>query len=163
MKLSSSCQDAWEAKLNRKRSLSVSTNDEDSLRRTNRCREDTAPHSPNDPDNSNTATEQAFEPRAEQDQAEEVVEEVYEAGGIPVNPFIDDLATRNAGAKLGRGDNLFAKINKERMSEGSNENTLEEWGLAQWLMSSGLSQSEIDKYLKLDMAQNRPELSFKDK
>ncbi|KAI0696250.1 hypothetical protein BC835DRAFT_1214307, partial [Cytidiella melzeri] len=46
----------------------------------------------------------------------------------------------------------------------------EEWGLAQWLMSSGLSQSEINKYLKLDMvspanvqAQNRPELSFKDK
>ncbi|KAI0688324.1 hypothetical protein BC835DRAFT_1550045 [Cytidiella melzeri] len=30
-------------------------------------------------------------------------------------------------------------------------------------MSSGLSQSEIDKYLKLDMAQNRPELLFKDK
>ncbi|KAI0685690.1 hypothetical protein BC835DRAFT_1455357, partial [Cytidiella melzeri] len=106
-----------------------------------------------------------------------VTEEVYEAGGIPVNPFIDNLDTRNAGAKLGRGDNLFAKINKERISEGSNENTPwapfingEEWGLVQWLMSSGLSQSEIDKYLKLDMiierdvqAQNRPELSFKDK
>ncbi|KAI0684573.1 hypothetical protein BC835DRAFT_1409120 [Cytidiella melzeri] len=62
---------------------------------------------------------------------------------------------------------MHPTINKERMSEGSNENTPwapfingEEWGLAQWLMSSGLSQSKIDKYLKLDMAQNRPELSF---
>ncbi|KAI0683185.1 hypothetical protein BC835DRAFT_1296710 [Cytidiella melzeri] len=42
--------------------------------------------------------------------------------------------------------------------EGLNENRLwapfaseEEWGLAQWLMSSGLSQAEIDKYLKLGM------------
>ncbi|KAI0701023.1 hypothetical protein BC835DRAFT_1442215 [Cytidiella melzeri] len=160
MKLSSSCRDAWEAKLNRKQLLSVLTNDEDSLRRTICCRENNAPHSPNDPDDSNTATEQAFELHAEQDQAEEVVEEVYEAGGIPVNPFIDNLDTRNAGAKLGQGDNLFAKINEEQMSEGSNENTPwapfingEEWGLAQWLMSSGLSQSEIDKYLKLDMCE----------
>ncbi|KAI0691896.1 hypothetical protein BC835DRAFT_1407173 [Cytidiella melzeri] len=39
----------------------------------------------------------------------------------------------------------------------------EEWGLAQWMMSSRLSQSKIDKFLKLQITQNRSKLSFKDK
>ncbi|KAI0699580.1 hypothetical protein BC835DRAFT_1252427, partial [Cytidiella melzeri] len=38
----------------------------------------------------------------------------------------------------------------------------EKWGLAQWEMSSGLSQSKIDRFLKLQ-TQNCLKLSFKDK
>ncbi|KAI0683707.1 hypothetical protein BC835DRAFT_1469393 [Cytidiella melzeri] len=109
-------------------------------------------------------------PYFEQEQDEEVANERYEAKGIPTNPYIDDLDTRDAGASFGQGVNLFKRIHQMREEEGLNENGLwapfaseEEWGLAQWLMSSGLSQAEIDKYLKLGMTQTQMPLSFKDK
>ncbi|KAI0689127.1 hypothetical protein BC835DRAFT_1227169, partial [Cytidiella melzeri] len=108
------------------------------------------------PDDHDTGAAQTLGPYLEQEHAEEVAKERYDAGGIPINPFLDDLDTRNAGATLGRGENLFEKIHKTRKEEGLDNNapwapfaSEEEWGLAQWLMSSGLSQSEIDKYLKL--------------
>ncbi|KIJ43709.1 hypothetical protein M422DRAFT_252953 [Sphaerobolus stellatus SS14] len=40
---------------------------------------------------------------------------------------------------------------------------VEEWELAQWLLRSGVSQSEMDNFLKLDIARNRLGTSFKDK
>ncbi|KAF8511429.1 hypothetical protein JB92DRAFT_3144061 [Gautieria morchelliformis] len=40
---------------------------------------------------------------------------------------------------------------------------LAEWELAEWLIKSGASQSEIDKYLKLDITRNRTCPSFMDK
>ncbi|TCD60673.1 hypothetical protein EIP91_009707 [Steccherinum ochraceum] len=39
----------------------------------------------------------------------------------------------------------------------------DEWGLARWLVKSGLSQSEIDKFLKLPIVEKRMNLSFKSK
>ncbi|KAI0696099.1 hypothetical protein BC835DRAFT_1272404 [Cytidiella melzeri] len=91
---------------------------------------------------------------------------------MPKNPFLDDhwYTSGQAGAATGRGRTLFEVMHEERVQEGVEADapwvpfaSEEEWGLAQWMMHSGLSQSEIDRYLKLDIIQNRLPLSFKDK
>ncbi|KAI0681907.1 hypothetical protein BC835DRAFT_1409663 [Cytidiella melzeri] len=74
-----------------------------------------------------------------------------------------------AGAATGRGKTLFEAIHDSREQQVVKDTpwapfaSEEEWGQAQWMMSSALSQSKIDKFLKLQITQNRSKLSFKDK
>jgi hypothetical protein len=81
-----------------------------------------------------------------------------DTGGLPLNPFVDETSSEGAGIASGKGKTLFEEIHERQMREGANEGkpwapfaSAEEWGLAKWLMTSGLSQSEIDKYLKLSI------------
>lgn len=62
-----------------------------------------------------------------------------------------------AGATVGKGQTLFEKMHQERVAKWLEDTpwapfaSSEEWGLARWLVACGLSQSEIDKYLKLEI------------
>ena len=85
------------------------------------------------------------------------VEEVedIEAGGLPLDPFVRRDST--AGKPTGEGQTLFERIHEKRKAEGLGEKPWapftgqEEWGLVRWLMGSGLSHKEIDKFLKLEL------------
>ncbi|KAI0697928.1 hypothetical protein BC835DRAFT_1219727, partial [Cytidiella melzeri] len=54
---------------------------------------------------------------------------------------------------------LFEVMHEERVQEGVASE--EEWGLAQWMMHSELSQSKIDRYLKLDIVSKNKQAFFK--
>ncbi|KAI0681940.1 hypothetical protein BC835DRAFT_1409662 [Cytidiella melzeri] len=96
----------------------------------------------------------------------------HKAGGMPKIPFLDDhwYTSGQAGVATGQGQTLFEVMHKERVQEGVEADTPRvpfasegEWGLAKWMMHSGLIQSKIDRYLKLDIIQSRSPLLFKDK
>ncbi len=84
------------------------------------------------------------------------VEEVadVEAGGLPKDPFVQ---YSDAGETSERGKTLFEAIHEERVKAGVEENPWapfkdkDEWSLALWLMRSGLSQANVDRYLKLEI------------
>lgn len=104
---------------------------------------------------------------------EEVKDE--EAGGIPKKAWIKDYPAMKAGSLLRGEDGKERRAKmafdlmheactkpqkvKDRKSAGSKEGqspspwfpfeNWEEWELGSWLLKSGLSQSAIDKYLKL--------------
>jgi hypothetical protein len=60
-----------------------------------------------------------------------------------------------AGTPKGRGRPNFEKHGNMQKVEGSDPwspfTSKEEWELARWLMCSGVSQTKIDKFLKLDI------------
>jgi hypothetical protein len=62
-------------------------------------------------------------------------------------------ATASHGAPIGRYtsrfERLHAEIEKEKKSPWYPFADMEEWELARWLVMSGLSQSEIDNFLKM--------------
>lgn len=93
------------------------------------------------------------EPPSKRARVEEV--EDIEPGGLPKRPFRRFDTT--AGQTYGEGRTLYERMQEEREREGLGENPWEpfenqqEWELARWLLSSGLSQSDIDKYLKLEI------------
>ncbi len=82
------------------------------------------------------------------------VEEVpdIEAGGLPHHPWVEDFPGK-AGTPLRDGVTYFETIHahKDAAAESpwSPFESEEEWQLAQWLITSGLSQKAIDDYLKL--------------
>lgn len=87
---------------------------------------------------------------------EAVEDPEYDAGGLPLDPFTDVTITPDAGEAKGRGKTLFEAIHDERKDAKEEVPwapfaSEEEWGIARWLMTCGLSQSEIDKYLKLEI------------
>lgn len=85
-----------------------------------------------------------------------------EAGGLLKRPFVEHPGeTLNAGKTLGRGKTLYKAIQEVRKEQGLDETSWapfedkEEWALARWLMTSGLSHAEIDKHLKLDIVRTK--------
>ncbi|KAI0693079.1 hypothetical protein BC835DRAFT_1306895 [Cytidiella melzeri] len=98
-------------------------------------------------------------------------EEEIEPGGLPRDPFFQfPGAAYSAGQTYGSGPNLFEAIAEARRKEGiSDQNpwspfeSKEEWDFVRWAMESGISQGDIDKYLKLEMTRTRTGLSFKNK
>ncbi|KAK0479015.1 hypothetical protein EDD18DRAFT_1442835 [Armillaria luteobubalina] len=81
--------------------------------------------------------------------------------------FVDYL---DAGAEIegvGPGETTFERIKQEQKKQGQQMwapfKTHEEWELAQWLMMSGVSQADIDRFAKLAVIQDKVEPLFKDK
>lgn len=87
---------------------------------------------------------------------EDVPDDDLEAGSLPKDPFIKRYP-RPAGTKLRQGQNLFERIHAMRteIEAGGNPwapyESEDEWYLARFLLMSGMSHSDIDRYLKLDI------------
>ncbi|PSR76367.1 hypothetical protein PHLCEN_2v8507 [Hermanssonia centrifuga] len=122
------------------------------------------------PFESNPPSEQTVDPAPPSSKRAcvEVVEDEVEAGGLPSRPFVQYHAS--AGQKKQQGKTPFERIHEEREMAAGEETSAfapfesqDEWELARWLMTSGLSQAEIDKYLKLEITRKRSALSFKNK
>lgn len=87
---------------------------------------------------------------------EEVVDEDAEPSGIPKDPYAQYLHPL-AGARYGEGKIPFEEYLAERKAAGLEDESNpwapfkdeEEWELGRWLLTSGLSQEGIDRYLKL--------------
>lgn len=118
--------------------------------------DDVISHNDHAPDDgiSALAPEGQEEPRSKRARVEDV--EDIEAGGLPSDPYIRlDIA---AGKVKGKGQTSFEELKKKRAEDAGQEmnpwapfDSAEEWDLARWLIRSGLSQTEIDKFLKLDI------------
>lgn len=83
-----------------------------------------------------------------------------DAGGLLKVPFVDYTPGQAVKTK-GVGTTMFEKIrtsykaqqkaNKEKENLWYPFKDAEEWSLVKWLLSSGLSQKKIDKFLKLEI------------
>ncbi len=82
------------------------------------------------------------------------VEEVedIEAGGLPKKPWVGEYPD-SVAAVVGEGKTLFETLLETNRAAGVDNFApfadREEWDLASWLVSSGLSQEAIDEYLTL--------------
>ena len=82
-----------------------------------------------------------------------------EAGGLPKNPFVDEVTSAGAGTPKGKGRTLYEEIDELRKGQGKEDGRIpcapfeseEEWDLAQFLVTSSLSQGEIQRFLNLDI------------
>ncbi|KAI0370412.1 hypothetical protein BV20DRAFT_1035905 [Pilatotrama ljubarskyi] len=92
---------------------------------------------------------------------EEVADE--DEGGLPRKPWIEDFP-RSAGTTLGEAETYFESIQCQKREAGESPwapfESEDEWELARWLVTSGLTQSSIEKYLKLKTTQERTKPSF---
>ncbi|KAJ7463128.1 hypothetical protein B0H11DRAFT_2159912 [Mycena galericulata] len=91
------------------------------------------------------------------------VEEVEDEDARWVQDFPDDM---EAGVPLGTCQTYFEKL-REQQKEGGHApwypfESEDEWELARWLMTSGLSQKKMDEYLKLKSVREGIDPSFKD-
>ncbi|KAI0354675.1 hypothetical protein OH77DRAFT_1383278, partial [Trametes cingulata] len=102
------------------------------------------PRGPSDPDS----------PPSKRVRIEEVEDD--EPGGLPRRPWIEDFP-RAAGVSLAHAETAFEKLRRvgEEREDGSARGpwypfqSKEEWEVARWLLTSGLTQEGIDQYLKL--------------
>jgi hypothetical protein len=86
-------------------------------------------------------------------------EDVEDFRPTNVNFIVDYPAEARAGATLEASqdglETRFEKIKRTQQHAGSKPwapfNSLADWELAQWLVQSGVSQQEIDKFLKLEL------------
>ncbi len=83
----------------------------------------------------------------------EEVEDV-EAGGLPKKPWAGEYPEdARAGEVLRKATTVFEELQEKRRTAGTKHfapfDDREEWELAKWLMTSGLSQEAIDNYLTL--------------
>ncbi|KAJ7586638.1 hypothetical protein C8J56DRAFT_787323 [Mycena floridula] len=74
----------------------------------------------------------------------------------------------NAGAKLRRGKTTFEKLRQQRKDAGENGNwapfsSEDEWEFAHWIITSGTSQADTEKLLKLHLVKTSMKPSFKNK
>lgn len=91
----------------------------------------------------------------------EDAEEEFELGGIPRNPFVEHPgSSHSAGKTYGKVKSLYETIHEERergRDEPGDEDpwspytSKEEWDLVKWLVECGVSQGDIDKFLKLEI------------
>ncbi|KAI0357791.1 hypothetical protein OH77DRAFT_1583444 [Trametes cingulata] len=97
-------------------------------------------------------------------EVEEVADE--EEGGLPRKPWIEDF-TGKAGTVFGEGETQFEAIRRKKEEDGDSPwapfESEEEWELARWLVTSGLTQSSIEQYLKLKITRERTKPSFESK
>ncbi|OCH87280.1 hypothetical protein OBBRIDRAFT_691715, partial [Obba rivulosa] len=88
-----------------------------------------------------------------------------EWGGLPKHPWVESFS--GAGLILKEGVTVFERLKQKK--DEKNEppwapfESQDEWRLAQWLLSSGLTQKAIDDFLKLHITQDRMRLSFHNK
>ncbi|KAH9846641.1 hypothetical protein C2E23DRAFT_743604, partial [Lenzites betulinus] len=94
---------------------------------------------------------------------EEVADVDTEEGGLPRKPWIEDYPG-SAGRTEGSTETPFEHQNRERKAAGDSLwapfKDEHEWQLAQWLVTSGLAQADIDKFLKLKITRERTKPSF---
>ncbi|KAI0730422.1 hypothetical protein C8Q76DRAFT_566105, partial [Earliella scabrosa] len=82
------------------------------------------------------------------------VEEVPDEGDsdIPSNPWVEDFP-QPVGTTYGEDATYFEHFRRMKEAKGEHPwmpfESEEEWELARWLMTSGLSKKAIDDYLKL--------------
>ncbi|OBZ67180.1 hypothetical protein A0H81_13050 [Grifola frondosa] len=99
-----------------------------------------------------------------QTRVEEVEDE--EPGGLPKRPWIEDFPLL-AAEVFGQASTQFEDIHAEKHTAGEDQwapfADREEWELAEWLMTTGISQEAIDSYLKLPITRKRSALSFHNK
>ncbi|CDO76939.1 hypothetical protein BN946_scf185006.g21 [Trametes cinnabarina] len=92
----------------------------------------------------------------------EEVEDIEE-GGLPHRPWIEEFPT-SAGATYGCAETEFKRILREQRDKGVEPwapfADMEEWELAEWLITSGLSQTAIEEYLKLNITRGRTKPSY---
>lgn len=85
-------------------------------------------------------------------EVEEVPDE--EEGGLPQVPWVQDYPG-DAGKTFDMGQTSFERIRRRKDKAGEDLwapfECREEWELAEWLVTSGLSQANIEKYLKLEI------------
>ncbi|KAI0760729.1 hypothetical protein C8Q74DRAFT_1319609 [Fomes fomentarius] len=86
-----------------------------------------------------------------------------DAGHLPHEPWVEDFL-QPAGTTFGRGETYFDRIHREKQLAGQDTwmpfESEDEWELAKWLMTSGLTQKDIDHYLKLKITCECTRLSF---
>lgn len=110
---------------------------------------DTAPDFPMD--------EEPPSKRARIDDVEDEDDEL-ETGGLPKRPFVDYSARLSTKIK-GRGQTLFEAMDAAQAGKDNPWAPFadkEEWELAHWLMTKGLTQSAVDDYLKLPIVSISP-------
>ncbi len=88
---------------------------------------------------------------------EEVPDE--DAGHLPHEPWVEDFP-QPTGTTFGRGETYFDCIHREKQLAGQDAwmpfESEDEWELVKWLMTSGLTQKDIDHYLKLKIVSTYP-------
>lgn len=110
---------------------------------------------------SDTPDTQHIDKRARVEEVPDEDDDI-EAGGLPCDPYTRYSPGGLAGATYGDGATFFDDYHEARMEAGLQEHpwapfeSEEEWELARWLLRSGLSQAEIDRYLKLDIVSEVP-------
>lgn len=81
-------------------------------------------------------------------------EEDIDMGGLPREPWIEDYPL-DAGSIRGTGKTTFEAIREMKTAAEESHwapfDSAEEWALARWLLTSGLSQTAIDEYLQLEI------------
>lgn len=91
------------------------------------------------------------EPQSKRARVEDVEDE--DAGGLPRRPWVEDFP--GAGKTYGQGETLFESMFKAQERAGASQwdpfDSEEEWRLAHWLLTSGLTQKGIDEYLNLEI------------
>ncbi|KAH9931773.1 hypothetical protein B0H21DRAFT_836254 [Amylocystis lapponica] len=89
-----------------------------------------------------------------------------EPGGLPKRAWVTDFPSP-AGTALREGETAFAKLQREKEEAGGNLwlpfASKDEWELARWLTTAGVSQSAIDDFLKLPITRDRTHPSFHNK
>ncbi|KAJ3557367.1 hypothetical protein NM688_g1510 [Phlebia brevispora] len=159
------CREAFNAHV-RHRSLSVEQTEPPASDKFNSALADDIPHDTISPSLFDEP-ETVREPPSKRARVEEVEDEELDAGGLPKNPFV--RMHTDAGVPLGEGKTLFERVHEERVKEGLGDQPWapfedrQEWDLVRFLMASGLSQQDIDRFLKLEITRQRSSLSFKDK
>ncbi len=92
---------------------------------------------------------------------EEVPDE--EEGGLPRVPWIQDYPGA-AGKTFNMGETSFECIRRRKAKAGEDLwapfECQEEWELAEWLVTSGLSQTNIDKFLKLEIVSSQTSITW---
>ncbi|KAK0445549.1 hypothetical protein EV421DRAFT_1902490 [Armillaria borealis] len=117
-----------------------------------------------DPDPDFAATEP---PPSKKTRVEDVEDEDDAPG--PREYYIEDFPWPAGDPILERGilPTFFECLRREKTTEGEDMwkpfSSREEWELARWLVRSGISQKEIDTFLKLDSIQNNVNPSFDNK
>ncbi|KAK0226864.1 hypothetical protein EDD85DRAFT_958654 [Armillaria nabsnona] len=102
------------------------------------------------------------------------IEDIEDEGDTPPSSWSRDSLVfvdyPDAGAEIegaGEGETTFERIRREKQKRGEEVwapfKSHEEWELARWLMMSGVSQADIDRFAKLGVIQEKVEPSFKDK
>ncbi|GBE86978.1 hypothetical protein SCP_1002230 [Sparassis crispa] len=106
------------------------------------------------------------DPRSSKRARVDDVEDENDARGLPRRPWTEDYPG-DVGTVSSVGETMFESIQRCKVRSGEHDwapfDCEEEWELARWLMTSGLSQMAIDDYLDLNITHACSRLSFKNK
>lgn len=78
-----------------------------------------------------------------------------EQGGLPQKAWIEDYPGNAGRTEAAAGETSFERHDKARKAAGDSLwapfEDEQEWQLAHWLVTSGLTQTDIETFLKLDI------------